>query len=140
MGRCANFYIYGYRSGDHQKRANYKHAETPLTGAAMATPLVKFLQLVRERGESAPSSYRSRLHRVAELLGIGWPLNYPAVFASAQHSEMISRKSAPPSPPDFVLEVERLAADSDTNPGVRLLPIPPNLFDDFGFFKVLRYE
>ena len=71
--------------------------DSPLVGPALA-PLVKFPEPVRGRVESAPSSYRSQLNHFAEVMGIGWPMNYPAVVVSAQHSKLAMRKSPLPPP------------------------------------------
>ena len=61
------------------------------------------------------------LNHFAEMMGLDWPLTRPAVFVAAQHSKLISRKHAPLVPFDFVLALERTAADSGALPGVRLL-------------------
>ena len=62
-------------------------------------------------GPSAPHSVRCARRAFAEILGVEWRSKYPAIFVSPVYPGNIERHQGPLIPIEFVLALEKAAAD-----------------------------
>ena len=81
---------------------------------------MNFLGVSRKRGESAPRAARCDFGVFNTVLGLSWPLTYPAVYVASLKIKIGFGKGSPHPPFEFVNALEKAAADENENPGVRL--------------------
>ena len=94
--------------------------DCPRNGPAIMISIVNFLDYSRRRGDSAPHAVRADFGMFCNVLGLDWSLTHPAVYVASLKSRLKMEKQAPLPPFEFVVALERAAANAKEDPGVRL--------------------